>query len=135
MPGHSSTVTPFASDLLTNTEWDNLSDGIIDVLFPNFFIVYFGQNFPKGDISLDNIKLNFAKLGAGYSLWISAAAEAIKRKDDTVKFLAQQLRTPATPKQTSSSPTSSPITTHPNPYRLPLDHTASSPSLIQTSSQ
>jgi hypothetical protein len=42
MPGHSSTVTPFASDLLTNTKWDNLSDGIIGVLFPNFFIVYFG---------------------------------------------------------------------------------------------
>jgi hypothetical protein len=42
MPGHSSTVTPFALDLLTNTEWKNLSDAIIGVLFPNFFIVYFG---------------------------------------------------------------------------------------------
>jgi hypothetical protein len=51
------------------------------VLFPNFFIVYFGQDFPKGNISSDNIKVNFAKLGAGYSLWISAAAEAIKKKD------------------------------------------------------
>jgi hypothetical protein len=50
MPGHSSTVTPFASDLLTNTEWKNSSDAIIGVLFPNFFIVYFGQDFPKGDI-------------------------------------------------------------------------------------
>jgi hypothetical protein len=79
MPGHSSTVTPFASSLLTNTEWKNLSDAIIGVLFPNFFIVYFGQDFPKCDISSDNIKENFAKLGAGYSLWISAAAEAIKK--------------------------------------------------------
>ncbi len=25
--------------------------------------------------------MNFAKLGAGYSLWISAAAEAIKKKE------------------------------------------------------
>ncbi len=64
MPGHSSTITPFALVLLTNTEWDNSSDGIIGVLFPNFFIVYFGQNFPKGDISPDDIKVNFAKLGA-----------------------------------------------------------------------
>jgi hypothetical protein len=135
MPGHSSTITPFASDLLTNREWDNLSDGIIGVLFPNFFIVYFRQDFPKGDISLENIKVNFAKLGAGYSLWISAAAEAIKKKTTSVKFLAQRLRTPATPKQTSSSPTSSPITTHPNPYLSLLDHMASSPLLIQTSSQ
>jgi hypothetical protein len=30
---------------------------------------------------LDSIKVKFAKLGAGYSLSISAAAEAIKRKD------------------------------------------------------
>jgi hypothetical protein len=82
MPGHSSTVTPFASDLLTNTEWKNLSDTIIGVLFPNFFIVYFRQDFPKGDIFLNNIKVNFAKLGAGYSLWISAAAEAIEKKED-----------------------------------------------------
>jgi hypothetical protein len=58
MTGHSSTVTPFALDLLTNTEWKNLSDGIIGVLFPNFLIVYFGQDFTKGDISLDDIKVN-----------------------------------------------------------------------------
>jgi hypothetical protein len=77
MPGHSSTVTLFASDLLSNTDWKNLSDGTIGVLFPKFFIVYFGQDFPKGDISLDD-KVNSAKLGAGYSLWISAAAEAIE---------------------------------------------------------
>jgi hypothetical protein len=79
MPSHSSTVTPFDLDLLTDTEWKSSSDPIIGVLFPNFFIVYFGQDFPKGDISSDDIKMNFAKLGAGYSLWISTAAEAIKK--------------------------------------------------------
>jgi hypothetical protein len=68
MPSHSSTVTPFDLDLLTNTEWKSSSKPIIGVLFPNFFIVYFGQDFPKGDISSDDIKVNFAKLGAGYSL-------------------------------------------------------------------
>ncbi len=68
MPSHSSTVTPFASDLLTNMEWENSSDAIIGVLFLNFFIVYFGQDFPKGNISSDDIKVNFTKLGAGYSL-------------------------------------------------------------------
>jgi hypothetical protein len=44
MPGHSSSVTPLALDLLTNTDWANLSDNIISALFPNFFIVYFGQD-------------------------------------------------------------------------------------------
>ncbi len=78
MPGHSSTVTPFDSDLLTDMEWKSSSDPIIGELFPNFFIVYFKQDFPKGDISSDDIKVNFAKLGAGYSLLISVAAKAIK---------------------------------------------------------
>jgi hypothetical protein len=36
---------------------------------------------------LDNIKVNFAKLGAGYSLWISAAAEAIEKKEDIREVL------------------------------------------------
>ncbi len=36
---------------------------------------------------MDDIKVNFAKLGAGYSLWISAAAEAIKKKEDIREVL------------------------------------------------
>ncbi len=87
MPSHSSNVTPFNSDLLTNTEWKSSSDPIIGALFPNFLIVYFGQDFPKGDISSDDIKVNFAKLGAGYSLWISAAAKAIEKKLDIHEVL------------------------------------------------
>jgi hypothetical protein len=34
MPGHSSNVTPFTLDLLTNTDWANLSDDMIGTLFP-----------------------------------------------------------------------------------------------------
>ncbi len=64
-----------------------MSDAIIGVLFPNFFIVYFRKDFPKGDISLDDIKVNFTKLGVGYSLWISAAAEAIEKKEDIREVL------------------------------------------------
>jgi hypothetical protein len=87
MPGHSSTVTPLNLDLLTNTDWKNSSDPITGALFPNFFIVYFGQDFPKGDISSDDIKVTFAKLGAGYSHWITAAAEAIEKKQDISEVL------------------------------------------------
>jgi hypothetical protein len=124
MPGHSSTVIPFDLDLLTNTDWKSSSDPIIGALFPNFFIVYFGQDLPKGDISLDDIKVNFTKLGAGYSLWISAAAEAIKKSKTSVKFSTQWLSKPATPKQTLSSHTYFPSTTHPKHYPLSPDHTA-----------
>ncbi len=87
MPGHSSTVTPFALDLLTNTDWANPSDDISGALFPNFFIVYFGQDFPQGGISSDNIKVKFAKLGAGYDPWVSAAAEAIDKRNDILEVL------------------------------------------------
>ncbi len=86
MPGHSSSVTQFDSDLLTNTDWANPSDDIIGALFPNFFIVYFRQDFPQGGISSDDIKVKFTKLGTGYNLWVSATAEAIKKRTTFVKF-------------------------------------------------
>jgi hypothetical protein len=81
MPGHSSNITPFTLDLLTNTDWANLLDDIIGTLFPDFFIVYFCQDFPQGGISPDNIKVKFVKLGTGYNLWVSAAADAMDKKD------------------------------------------------------
>jgi hypothetical protein len=57
MPSHSSTIIPFALDLLTSTDWANPSDNIFNALFPNFFIVYFGQDFPHGGISSNDIKV------------------------------------------------------------------------------
>jgi hypothetical protein len=48
MPGHLSNITPFTLDELTNMDWANLLDNIMGALFPNFFIVYFGQDFPVG---------------------------------------------------------------------------------------
>jgi hypothetical protein len=135
MPGHSSSVTSFASDLLTNTDWANPSDDIIGVLFPNFFIVYFGQDFPQGGISSDDIKVKFAKLGAGYNLWVSAAAKAIDKKDNIHEVLG------AASEQTDYSRTDflkshfSHLMTKPNPCLLHPDHTASSPLFIQISTQ
>ncbi len=69
-------------DLLTNTDWANPSDNIISALFPNFFIVYFSQDFPQGGVSSEDIKVKFAKLGTGYNLWVSVAAEAIDKKNN-----------------------------------------------------
>ncbi len=135
MPGHSSTVIPFASDQLTNTDWANPSDDISGTLFPNFFIVYFGQDFIQGGISSDNIKVKFAKLGAGYDLWVSATAEAIDKRNDILEVLG------AASEQTNYSRMDFlkthffHLTTQPNPCLLHPDHTASSPLLIQTSTQ
>jgi hypothetical protein len=58
-----------------------LAHGII------FSIVYYCQDSPQGGISSDNIKVKFAKLGTGYNLWVSAAAEAIDKKDNIREVL------------------------------------------------
>ena len=87
MPGHSSNLTPFSSDLLTNTDLANPLDDMIGALFPNFFILFFGQDFPQGGISSDNIKVKFVKLGTGYNLWVSAAADAIDKKENIREVL------------------------------------------------
>jgi hypothetical protein len=44
-------------------DWANPLDNIIGTLFPNFFIVYFGQDFPQFGISSDDIKVKVEKLG------------------------------------------------------------------------
>jgi hypothetical protein len=135
MPGHSSNVNPFTLDLLTNMDWANPLDVIISALFPIFFIIYFGQDFPQGGISSNDIKVKFAKLGAGYNLWVSAAAEAIDKRNNIHEVLG------AASEQTNYSRTDF-LKSHYFPSYDPAksclshpDHTASSPSLIQTSTQ
>ena len=135
MPSYSSTVIPFDSDLLTNMDWANPLDNISGVLFPNFFIVYFGQDFPQGGISSNDIKVKFAKLGTGYNLWVSTAAEAIDKRNNIREVLG------AASEQTDYSRMDflkshfSHLTAQPNPCLSHLDHTASSPLLIQISIQ
>jgi hypothetical protein len=134
MPGHSSDVTPFPPDLLTNMDSAIPLDNIIGALFLNFF-VYFGQDFPQGGISSNNIKVNFAKLGTRYNIWVSAAAEAINKRNDSHEVLG------AASEQTNYSRTDFlksyffRLTTQPNPCLSHPDHTASSQLLIQTSTQ
>ena len=79
-----SAVSPLNSTLLSNTDWDSLSDTdeVIGKLLPNFFIIYFGQDIPQGDIADDDVKLTFSRLGPGYAAWIQAADSAISTNND-----------------------------------------------------
>jgi hypothetical protein len=135
MPGHSSTVISFASDLLTSTDWANPLDNISFALFPNFLIVYFEQDFSQGGISSDDVKVKFAKLGTGYDLWVTVAAEAFDKRNNILEVLG------TASEQTNYSRMDFPkshffrLTIQPNPCLLYLDHTALSPSSIQTSTQ
>jgi hypothetical protein len=59
-----------------------MTDPIRGTLLPNFFIVYFGQEIPQGNITSDDVKITMAKLGTGYGLWVSTISKAIKNMDD-----------------------------------------------------
>jgi hypothetical protein len=61
-------VTPFSSEHLTYTrDLKNLTDPVRGTVHPNFFIVYFGQEIPQGNISIDDEKTAMAKMGPGYA--------------------------------------------------------------------
>ena len=55
--------------LLANTDWYNTREKYVAVLLPNFFILYFGQKPPTGDIMSDDVKMEFLTLGTGYGAW------------------------------------------------------------------
>jgi hypothetical protein len=79
--------------------------------------------------------VKFAKLGAGYDLWVSAAAEAIDKKNDIFEVLGAASEQTNYAKADFIKSYFSHPTTHPNPCLSHPDHTASSPLSIQTSTQ
>ena len=76
-------VTPLALEHLTYTrDFKDLTDPVRGTFFPNFFIVYFGQEIPKGNISSDDEKTAMAKMGLGYDLWVTTISDAIDNIED-----------------------------------------------------
>ena len=71
---------------LANTDWFNSKEQYVCALLPNFFILYFGQKPPTGDIMSDDVKMEFSTLGKGYETWCTVADKAINsaRKIATV---------------------------------------------------
>jgi hypothetical protein len=66
---------------------------IVGTLIPNFFITYFGQDLPHGNISDDKIKAKFNPLGTGYDLWANTANDAVK-KLDVILSVMEEIKTP-----------------------------------------
>ncbi len=76
-------VTPFSLEHLTYTrDLKDLTDPVRGTFLPNFFIAYFGQETPQGNISSDDEKTAMAKMGPGYALWGTTVSEAIKNMED-----------------------------------------------------
>jgi hypothetical protein len=58
---------------LSKTTWNDFEEPIVGTLIPNFFMNYFGQDLPHGDISDNKIKAKLVCLGTGYELWANTA--------------------------------------------------------------
>ena len=66
------------NEVLAETAWcDSPDKKYVCALLPNFFILYFGQKPPTGDITSDDVKMEFATLGQGYEAWRTGAEEAM----------------------------------------------------------
>jgi hypothetical protein len=74
---------------LSKTNWNVSEEPIVGTLILNFFIIYFGQDLPHGNISDDEIKAKLVRLGAGYELWANTANNAIKKLDNILSVMEE----------------------------------------------
>ncbi len=74
---------------LYKTNWNNFEEPIVGTLIPNFFITYFGQDLPHGNISDNEIKAKLVCLGTGYELWANTANNAVKKLDDILSVMEE----------------------------------------------
>jgi hypothetical protein len=63
-------------ELLPKTNWNDFKVPIDGTLIPNFFITYFGQDLPHGNINDNEIKGKLIHLGTVYELWANTANDA-----------------------------------------------------------
>ncbi len=81
-----------ATDWLIKTDWKDFKESIVGTLIPNFFITYFGQVLPHGDISDNEIKAKLVHLGTGYKRWANIANDAVKKLDNILSVM-EEIRT------------------------------------------
>jgi hypothetical protein len=74
---------------LSKTDWNDFEEPIVGTLIPNFFITYFGQVLPHGDISDNKIKAKLVCLGTGYELWANTANYAVKELDNILSVMEE----------------------------------------------
>ncbi len=86
------------ADWLIKTNWKDFKEPIIGMLIPKFFITFFGQVLPHGDISDYEIKAKLVRLGTGYKLWANTANHAVKKLDDILSVM-EEFRTPGSIKK------------------------------------
>jgi hypothetical protein len=78
------------AELLSKTNWNDFKESIVGTLISNFFITYFGQVLPHGDISDNKIKAKLMHLGTVYELWANTANNAVEKLDDILSVLEEK---------------------------------------------
>ncbi len=81
------------ADWLSKTDWKDFEDPIVGTLIPNFFINYFGQVLPHGDIIDDEIMEKLVCLGTGYELWVNTTNNVVGKLDNILSVM-EEFRTP-----------------------------------------
>jgi hypothetical protein len=76
-------------ELLSKTGWNDFKEPIVGTLIPNFFIAYFGQDLPHGNISDDEIKAKLVCLATEYELWANTANNTIKKLDNILSVMEE----------------------------------------------
>jgi hypothetical protein len=80
-------------ELLSKTDLNDFKEPIAGTLIPNFFITYFGQDLPHGNISDYEIKAKLVHLGTGYELWANTANNVVKKLDNILSVM-EEIKTP-----------------------------------------
>jgi hypothetical protein len=83
----------FPKELQTKTDWNDFEEPILGTLIPNFFIPYFGQDLPHGNISDIEIKAKLVRLGTGYELWANTTNDAVKKFCNILSVM-EEINTP-----------------------------------------
>jgi hypothetical protein len=81
------------ADWLSKTDWKDFEDPIVGTLIPNFFITYFWQVLPHGDISDNEIKAKLVCLGTRYKLWPNTAKDTVEKLDNILSVM-EEIRIP-----------------------------------------
>jgi hypothetical protein len=81
----------FENDVLVNADWHDSGTSYVGLILPNFFIIYFGQKPPTGDITSEDVNMAFLNVRMGYRTCCIFAEEAINAscKIETVLHCAE----------------------------------------------
>jgi hypothetical protein len=107
-------------ELLSKTNWNDFKEPIVGTLIPIFFITYFGQDLPHGNISNNKMKAKLVRLGTGDAVkkldHILSVMEEIKTPESIKKHFDPNWDAKSLPLATSNSPFSAMTLVQSNDY-------------------